>query len=65
MSDNIPENVSTSTTGAPPSKPTQSVSRLALLASFVAGAFAAWIFIEAADSHQLPAPPPVATSIQR
>lgn len=62
MPDNISDNVSTNTT-ATSTRPTQGVSKLALLASFVAGAFAAWIIIESNDPDQQPAAP--AMSIQR
>jgi len=63
MPDNIADNVSTNTAATTGTRPTQGVSKLALLASFVAGAFAAWIIIEFNDPDQQPAAP--AMSIQR
>ena len=63
MPDNISDNVSTSTSGTTSTRPAQGVSKLALLASFVAGAFAAWIFIEANEPEPEDVGP--TTSMQR
>lgn len=63
MPDNISDNVTTSTTTPDSTRPAQAISKLALLASFVAGAFAAWIFIEANEPEPENEAPP--TSMQR